>query len=116
VERHAGQVPATMEELVALPGVGRKTANVILGTIFGVPGIVVDTHVRRLSQRMGLTAETDPVKVEHDLMALLPRKQWTPFSQHMIFHGRRVCRARWPRCESCILADVCPKIGVADGP
>lgn len=112
LERHNGQVPATMEELVALPGVGRKTANVVLGNCFGVPGLVVDTHVGRLSRRMGLTTETDPVKVEQDLMRLIPESEWTMFSHRMIFHGRRVCQARWPRCETCALAEICPKVGV----
>lgn len=112
VEKHGGQVPGSMEELVALQGVGRKTANVILGNAFEVPGIVVDTHVGRLSRRMGLTTHTDPVKVERDLMELIPKKAWTMFSHRMIFHGRRVCHARRPRCESCTLANVCPRVGV----
>ncbi|HXG12720.1 MAG TPA: endonuclease III [Gemmataceae bacterium] len=115
LEHHEGRVPGRMEELVQLPGVGRKTANVILGNVFGVPGIVVDTHVGRLSRRMGLTTETDPVKVERDLMALLPRKEWIMFSHRMIYHGRQVCHARKPRCETCALAKVCPKIGVETG-
>jgi endonuclease-3 len=114
VAEHTGQVPDNMEALTRLPGVGRKTANVILGDAFGVPGITVDTHVGRLSRRMGLTAEEDPVKVERDLMALIPRKEWTPFSHRMIFHGRQVCFARKPRCTSCILAKVCPKVGVKE--
>jgi endonuclease-3 len=113
VQRHGGSVPATMEELVPLPGVGRKTANVVLGDAFGTPGITVDTHVGRLSRRLGLTAETDPVKVERDLMRLVPRKEWTPFSHRLIFHGRQVCHARRPDCAGCGLADLCPKIGVA---
>jgi endonuclease-3 len=112
VARHGGKVPATMEELVPLPGVGRKTANVVLGTAFGVPGITVDTHVRRLSRRMGLTRKDDPKKIEQDLMALIPRKEWTMFSHRMIFHGRQVCFARKPNCPGCILNKVCPKIGV----
>jgi endonuclease-3 len=112
VERHGGQVPGTMEQLVPLPGVGRKTANVILGTAFGVPGIPVDTHVGRLSRRLGLTVHTDPVKVERDLAALLPPKEWTMFSHRLIFHGRRVCHARKPECERCTLTKLCPKIGV----
>jgi endonuclease-3 len=112
VAEHGGAVPGTMEELVRLRGVGRKTANVLLGNCFGVPGLVVDTHVGRLSRRMGLTAETDPAKVERDLMRLIPKKEWTMFSHRMIFHGRRVCHARRPRCEACALAKVCPKIGV----
>jgi endonuclease-3 len=113
VEHHGGEVPRTMAELVALPGVGRKTANVILGNAYGVPGIPVDTHVARLSQRMGLTIHTDPVKIEHDLMELVPRKDWTMFGHQMIFHGRQVCHARKPDCVTCTLASFCPKKGVA---
>jgi endonuclease-3 len=113
VDEHGGEVPRTLDELVKLPGVGRKTANVILGNAFNVPGITVDTHVTRLSRRMGLTRHADPVKIEHDLMRLIPMKEWTMFSHRMIFHGRQVCHARKPRCETCALADVCPKIGVA---
>jgi endonuclease III len=112
VEKHGGQVPSTMAELTPLPGVGRKTANVILGTAFGVPGIPVDTHVRRLSRRMGLTVHTDPVKIERDLMKLIPKKEWTMFGHRMILHGRQVCHARAPRCDDCVLAKLCPKIGV----
>ncbi len=112
VEKHGGAVPATMEELVPLPGVGRKTANVVLGNAFGVPGIPVDTHVGRLSRRMGLTEHVDPVKVEHDLMALIPKDDWTDFGHRMIFHGRQVCQSRKPKCEECTLGKICPKIGV----
>ena len=112
-EKHGGQVPKTMEELVHLPGVGRKTANVILGNAYDVPGITVDTHVLRLSHRLGLTKHTDAHKVEQDLMALIPQKEWTMFSHRMIFHGRQVCFARKPNCPGCILFDICPKIGVA---
>jgi endonuclease-3 len=112
VERHGGQVPATMEELVPLPGVGRKTANVILGNAFNVPGITVDTHVGRLSRRLGLTTHTDPVKVERDLMALLPAREWTMFSHRLIFHGRQVCHSRKPACDKCTLARLCPRVGV----
>jgi endonuclease-3 len=112
VEEHGGEVPGTMEELVALAGVGRKTANVLLGNAFGVPGITVDTHLGRLARRMGLTRHDDPEKVERDLMGLIPRKDWTMFSHRMIFHGRQVCHARKPMCEECPLADVCPKVGV----
>jgi endonuclease III len=115
LNQHGGQVPATMEELVALPGIGRKTANVILGNAFGVPGITVDTHVGRLSRRLGLTVAEDPVKVERDLMALIPKKEWTMFSHRLIFHGRRVCFARKPNCAECALARYCPKIGVKSG-
>jgi endonuclease III len=113
VEHHGGEVPRTMAELVVLPGVGRKTANVILGNAFGVPGIPVDTHVTRLSQRMGLTVHTDPVKIESDLMELVPKKDWTMFGHQMIFHGRQVCHARKPDCVTCTLASFCPKKGVA---
>jgi endonuclease-3 len=110
--RFGGEVPGTIEELVPLPGVGRKTANVVLGNAFGVPGITVDTHVGRLSRRMGLTGESEPEKVERDLMALIPRKEWTMFSHRMIFHGRQICQARKPSCEVCALRLVCPRIGV----
>jgi len=109
---HGGEVPRTMEELVPLPGIGRKTANVILGNCFGVPGIPVDTHVGRLSQRMGLSVYSDPVKIERDLMDLVPRKEWTMFGHRMIFHGRQVCYARKPLCDSCALAKLCPRHGV----
>jgi endonuclease III len=112
VERHGGEVPATLAELVALPGVGRKTANVVLGDAFGVPGITVDTHVGRLSRRLGLTTYTDPAKVEQDLMALLPAKDWVMFNHRTITHGRRVCHARKPDCEHCALSKLCPKVGV----
>ena len=112
-ERHGGRVPDTLDELVTLPGVGRKTANVVLGDAFGVPGITVDTHVGRLSRRWGLTKQTDPVKVEQDLMAAIPRAEWTIFNHRTIFHGRQVCFARKPACERCTLAPICPKIGVA---
>jgi len=112
MSEHGGDVPGTIEELVHLPGVGRKTANVILGNAFEVPGITVDTHVRRLSRRMGLTSENDPEKIERDLMRLLPRKEWTMFSHRMIFHGRQVCFARNPNCSGCGLNKVCPKVGV----
>lgn len=109
VERHGGEVPSTMEELVGLPGVGRKTANVLLGNAFDKNvGIVVDTHVARLSNRLGLTAESDPVKIEKALMPLFPREDWALLSHLLIFHGRRVCVARAPRCGECVLADVCP--------
>jgi endonuclease-3 len=116
VEKHSWQVPRTMEELVPLAGVGRKTANVVLGSAFGVPGITVDTHVGRLSRRLGLTAEVDPEKVERDLMRLIPRQEWTAFSHRMIFHGRQVCHARKPACAACALAKLCPKVGVEPGP
>jgi endonuclease-3 len=112
VDEYAGKVPKTLEQLVPLPGIGRKTANVVLGDAFGVPGITVDTHVGRVSRRLGLTENQDPVKVERDLMALIPKKSWTIFSHRMIFHGRQVCFARKPNCEGCLLAKDCPKIGV----
>ncbi len=112
VEHHRGEVPCTMDELVPLPGVGRKTANVILGNAFDVPGIPVDTHVGRLSRRMGLTKQNDPVKVESDLMELIPQKDWTMFGHRMIFHGRQVCQSRKPNCAECVLKEICPKIGV----
>jgi endonuclease-3 len=107
VEKHGGKVPETMEDLVKLPGIGRKTANVILGSSFGIPGIVVDTHVKRLSQRIGLTKETDPVKIEFDLMALIPKKDWIDFSHQLIWHGRRLCTARKPKCPECPLLKLC---------
>lgn len=109
VESHGGEIPQTMEELVALPGVARKTANVVLGTAMGKnEGVVVDTHVMRVSQRLGLTKETDPAKIEQDLMRLLPREQWTIFAHRMIWHGRRVCTAKNPDHENCLLAPLCP--------
>ena len=107
VENSGGKVPRTMEVLVKLPGVARKTANVVLGSSFGIPGIVVDTHVKRLSQRIGLTKEKDPVKIEFDLMALIPKDDWIDFSHQMIWHGRRVCPARKPKCPECPLLRLC---------
>ncbi len=112
VEDFAGEVPANLADLVSLPGVGRKTANVVLGNAFGVPGITVDTHVGRLSRRLGYTAETDPLKVERDLMALLPEERWTDACHRLIFHGRRCCTARRPACEACPVAQLCPRLGV----
>jgi endonuclease-3 len=109
VEHHGGQVPQTMEELVEIPGVGRKTANVVLGNALGkAEGIVVDTHVMRLSQRLGLTKADDPVEIEQDLMTILPREQWTKFANRLIWHGRRICDAKKPDHENCLLAPVCP--------
>jgi endonuclease-3 len=109
IATHGGEVPRTMDELVALPGIGRKTANVILGNAFGLnEGIVVDTHVARLSARLGLTRETDPVKIEHALMPLFPRESWTLLSHLLIWHGRRICDAKKPRCADCVLRDICP--------
>ena len=107
VDRFGGEVPETLEELVTLPGVGRKTANVILGNGFGVPGIVVDTHVQRVSQRIGLTKNQDPVKIEFDLMEIVPREEWTHFSNLLIWHGRKTCVARKPRCEVCSIRREC---------
>jgi endonuclease III len=113
VEEHGGQVPADLDALVKLPGVGRKTANVVLGTAFQIAsGVVVDTHVTRLSQRLGLTQHEDAVKIERDLIALLPKKEWIDFSHRLIWHGRRVCKARKPLCGQCVLNQVCPKVGV----
>ena len=109
MEKHGGEVPHTMEELVALPGVGRKTANVVLGNAFDLNvGVVVDTHVARLSGRLGLTRETDPKKIEPALMKLVPQKDWTLFSHWLIFHGRRVCKALRPDCPNCRIAHMCP--------
>lgn len=112
-ERHAGQVPTTIEELVRLPGVGRKTANVVLGSGFGrAVGVVVDTHVGRISRRLGLSRHADPLKVERDLMAAVPAGHWIAWSHRLIEHGRTVCMARRPRCEACPLADLCPRVGL----
>lgn len=112
VSRHSGAVPQSIEELTRLRGVGRKTANVILGNAFGIPGLVVDTHVGRLSRRLGFTRHEDPVKVEYELMEIIPKKDWTLYSHWLIDHGRAVCDARNPGCEHCVLAELCPKIGV----
>jgi len=109
VERHGGEVPRTMEELTQIPGVGRKTANVVLGNAFGVDeGVVVDTHVARISQRLQLTRHADPVRIEQDLMRVLPRARWTLFPHLLIHHGRAICQARKPRCEICPVNDLCP--------
>jgi len=107
VDHYGGEVPASLEELVKLPGIGRKTANVILGNAFGIPGIVVDTHLGRVAQRLGLTAQSDPVKIEFDLMPLVPKEIWTDFSHQMIWHGREICTARQPRCPQCPLLPYC---------
>ena len=113
VANHGGEVPRTMEELRVLPGVGRKTANVVLGNAFGInEGITVDTHVSRLSRLLGLTRHEDPVKIEQDLMPLFPRDHWALVSHLLIFHGRRVCVARRPRCAECVLSDLCPSSAV----
>lgn len=111
-ERFGGHVPERMEDLVTLPGVGRKTANVVRSVAFGLPGLPVDTHVGRLSRRLGLTAQTDPVKVETDLNRLVPARDRGAFSLRLILHGRRVCASRRPQCDGCVLARFCPKVGV----
>jgi endonuclease-3 len=109
VERHGGEVPRTMEELVELPGVGRKTANVVLGNAMGIEaGVIVDTHVTRLSGRLGFSKHADPIDIEQDLMKLVPRAEWTRFANRLILHGRRVCIARKPLCDECVLNDICP--------
>jgi endonuclease III len=112
VNRFGGEVPGTLDDLVTLPGVGRKTANVVLGHGFETPGVTVDTHVRRLSRRLGLTRKKDPAKIELALAAIVPQEEWLHFSGRLIMHGRKVCLARKPRCEKCALADLCPKLGV----
>ena len=112
VERHDGEVPRRLDALVQLPGVGRKTANVVLGNAFDVPGITVDTHFGRLSRRFGWTTEDDPVKVEHEVGALFPKKEWTVLSHRLIWHGRRVCHSRKPACGACVLARWCPSFGI----
>jgi endonuclease III len=112
MKEHQGKVPATLEALTQLPGVGRKTANVVLGDAFHIPGMVVDTHIGRLSRRLGLTKNTDAVKVEHDLMKLFPPEEWTKLGHRLIFHGRQVCDARKPRCGECTMREFCPKVGV----
>ncbi len=112
LDKYDGKVPSTLEELVVLPGVGRKTANVVLGNCFDTPGITVDTHCGRLARRLGLTLHSDPVKVEQDLMKVIPSAEWTSFSHQIIAHGRQVCHSRKPDCPNCTLAALCPKIGV----
>jgi endonuclease-3 len=114
VERYDGQVPSRLDDLVSLPGVGRKTANVVLGNAFGVPGITVDTHFGRVARRLGWTHQSDPVKVEHEIGALFPRRDWTMLSHHLIWHGRRVCHAKRPACGACPVARWCPSYG--EGP
>jgi len=109
VERFSGQVPQTMEELMSLPGVGRKTANCVMGGAFGIQsGIVVDTHVSRISTRLGLTKNSNPEKIEQDLIAVVPKKDWYRFSNLIILHGRKTCKARKPLCKNCVLSDICP--------
>ena len=112
VSGYHGKVPETLEELVQLPGIGRKTANVILGVAFNVPGVVVDTHVTRLTNRMGLTKQKDPVKIEFEMMDLIPKKDWSDFGLLLIAHGRAICDARKPKCDVCPINNLCPKIGV----
>ncbi len=107
VKKYQGEVPGSLDELVKLPGIGRKTANVILGAAFDIPGIVVDTHVSRISQRIGLTQQRDPVKIEFDLMEIIPRQKWTIFSHQLIQHGRKICTARKPKCTKCPLLEHC---------
>lgn len=113
-ERHAGEVPGNLDELVALPGVGRKTANVVLGNGFGVPGITVDTHFARLSRRFGWTSSTDPVQIEREVGELVPKSEWTMLSHRLIWHGRRICHSRRPACGACPVARLCPAFG--EGP
>lgn len=108
VERHGGELPRDFDTLVTLPGIGRKTANLLVATIWGQPGIIVDTHCTRLSQRLGFTRHADPVRIEYDLRALIPCKDWTDWSHAMVFHGRYCCRARAPECARCPIADLCP--------
>lgn len=110
--RHGGKVPRTLEELVKLPGFGRKTANVVLGVAYGVPGVVVDTHVKRLTYRMGLTQKTDPTKIEFEMMEIIPKKDWDDFGLLLIQHGRAICMARKPACGICPLNAICPKTGL----
>ncbi len=113
LQQHGGEVPSRMDALVALPGIGRKSANVVLGTAFGIGvGVVVDTHVTRVSRRLGLTEHKDPEKIERDLMALFPKSQWIDLAHAMVHHGRRICTARKPKCGACPFGDICPRIGV----
>jgi endonuclease-3 len=114
VEEFNGEVPATLEELITLPGVGRKTANVVLGHAFNIPGITVDTHFGRLSRRFEWTTSADPVKVEFEVGELIPEKEWTNLSQRMIWHGRRICHSRKPACGACPVAKICPSVGIGE--
>jgi endonuclease-3 len=114
VERFGGDVPGTLDELVTLPGVGRKTANVVLGNAFGIPGITVDTHFGRLARRFGWTAQDDPVKVEHEVGALFEPADWTMLSHHVVWHGRRICHAKKPACGACPVAELCPAFGAGE--
>jgi endonuclease III len=115
VEKFAGQVPASLDDLVKLPGIGRKTANVILGNAFGIPGVVVDTHISRVAQRLGLTRQKDPVKIEFDLMPLVPQARWVKFSHQLIWHGRQICSAKKPDCPHCPLLPYCDYGAAAGG-
>lgn len=115
VAEYGGEVPKNLDDLVTLPGVGRKTANVVLGTVFGIPsGVVVDTHVRRITNLLGLTRHSDPVKIEADLMTIIPQKEWINFSHRLIHHGRQICIARRPKCLECPLLKLCPRIGLPE--
>ena len=114
IEEFDGKVPGNLEDLISLPGVGRKTANVVLGYAFDIPGITVDTHFGRLSRRFEWTTSMDPVKVEHEVGALIPQKEWTNLSQRMIWHGRRICHSRKPACGACPLAKICPSVGIGE--
>lgn len=114
VEKYGGKVPDSLDELVTLPGVGRKTANVVLGHAFGIPGITVDTHFGRLSRRFGWTTSMDPVKVEFEVGELIPQQEWTNLSQRMIWHGRRICHSRKPACGACPVAKICPSVGIGE--
>ncbi|GGM19734.1 endonuclease III [Promicromonospora citrea] len=114
VERFGGEVPGRLEDLVTLPGVGRKTANVVLGNAFGVPGLTVDTHFGRVARRLAFTTQEDPVKVETEVGELFPRKEWTMLSHHLVWHGRRVCLARTPACGACSIAHLCPSFGAGE--
>jgi endonuclease-3 len=116
IRQYGGEVPPRMEDLVRLRGVGRKTANVVLGVAFGVPGFPVDTHVTRLTRRLKLTSATDPVKIEEDVCGIVPREEWIGLSLRLILHGRRVCQARQPRCAECVLVDICPSAFLFDRP
>jgi endonuclease III len=111
-ERYGGEIPSRLDDLVTLPGIGRKTANVILGNAFGIPGITVDTHFGRLARRFGWTKQTDPVKVEADIAAIFPKSEWTMLSHRLIWHGRRCCHARRPACGACPVAQLCPSYGI----
>lgn len=111
VEKFGGELPSNLDTLIGLPGIGRKTANLLIATVFGQPGIVVDTHFKRLSQRLGFTTKNDPDKIEFDLKAILPEQDWTAWSHGMVFHGRRCCYARKPNCAGCPIAELCPSAG-----